>query len=98
VSDVDIATRLRDTAYETDVCWEAANEIERLRRGAVLAAKNLASSEIENEELASDVTRLLEELGQERALADDLHAVLSRLQPDGPGADAQRRYREARRV
>jgi hypothetical protein len=27
----DIVTRLRDTAYETDVCWEAANEIERLR-------------------------------------------------------------------
>ena len=28
----DIVTRLRDTAYETDVCWEAAAEIERLRR------------------------------------------------------------------
>lgn len=27
----DIVTRLRDTAYETDVCWEAAAEIERLR-------------------------------------------------------------------
>lgn len=29
----DIVTRLRDTAYETDVCWEAATEIERLRTG-----------------------------------------------------------------
>ena len=28
----DIVTRLRDTAYETDVCWEAAAEIERLRK------------------------------------------------------------------
>lgn len=28
----DIVERLRDTAYETDVCWEAAAEIERLRR------------------------------------------------------------------
>jgi hypothetical protein len=28
----DIVERLRDTAYETDVCWEAAAEIERLRK------------------------------------------------------------------
>ena len=26
-----VVERLRDTAYETDVCWEAAAEIERLR-------------------------------------------------------------------
>lgn len=29
--DDDIVTRLQDTAYETDICWEAAGEIERLR-------------------------------------------------------------------
>lgn len=28
----DIVTRLRDTAYKTDVCLEAAAEIERLRK------------------------------------------------------------------
>lgn len=28
---LDIVDRLRDTAYETEVCWEAADEIERLR-------------------------------------------------------------------
>ena len=27
----DIVDRLRDTAYESDLCWEAAAEIERLR-------------------------------------------------------------------
>ena len=32
----DIVDRLQDTAYEIDVCWEAAAEIERLR--AVIAA------------------------------------------------------------
>jgi hypothetical protein len=35
----DIVTRLQDTAYETDLCWEAAAEIERLRAaGDALAA------------------------------------------------------------
>jgi len=29
--DDDIVNRLRDTAHETDLCWEAAGEIERLR-------------------------------------------------------------------
>lgn len=28
----DIVTRLRDTAYEVDLCWQAAAEIERLRK------------------------------------------------------------------
>ena len=35
----DIVTRLQDTAYKTDLCWEAAAEIERLRAaGDALAA------------------------------------------------------------
>lgn len=37
----DIVTRLRDTACETDVCWEAADEIEQLRALADQLARAL---------------------------------------------------------
>jgi hypothetical protein len=37
----DIVTRLQDTACETDLCWEAVAEIERLRAALRLAAVEL---------------------------------------------------------
>lgn len=37
----DIVTRLQDTAYETDLCWEAADEIERLRAAGDALAEYL---------------------------------------------------------
>jgi hypothetical protein len=40
----DIVTRLQDTAYETDLCWEAADEIERLRAALRLAAVEVYGS------------------------------------------------------
>ena len=48
----DIVTRLRDTAYETDVCWEAAAVIEQLQRHI---AAVLAQPEIRDHLLASGV-------------------------------------------
>lgn len=41
----DIVTRLQDTAYEVDLCWEAAAEIERLRRALLLACGLLSTYE-----------------------------------------------------
>jgi hypothetical protein len=38
----DIVTRLQDTAYETDLCWEAADEIQRLRAAGDALAAHLA--------------------------------------------------------
>lgn len=45
----------------------------------------------------AEIERLRVELDAERSLADDLYAVLRRLQPLSDGAWAQHRYIEARR-
>jgi len=45
----------------------------------------------------AEIERLRAERDAERALADDLYAVLSRLQPLTNGSSAQQRYLEARR-
>lgn len=39
----DIVTRLQDTAYETDLCWEAADEIEVLQTALALACGLLST-------------------------------------------------------
>jgi hypothetical protein len=39
----DLVDRLRDTAYEVDVCWEAATEIEQLRAALSLAVGELST-------------------------------------------------------
>jgi hypothetical protein len=41
----DIVDRLQDTAYEVDVCWEAATEIEQLRSALALACGLLSTYE-----------------------------------------------------
>ena len=62
----DIVTRLRDTAYETDVCWEAAKEIERLRAALAIAAGMISTMPYyEHEHPESIMNMLLAEPNEE---------------------------------
>jgi hypothetical protein len=64
--DDDIVTRLRDTAYEVDVCWEAAEEIERLRTAGDALAEHLHAWVIGGEDVFSDDVDALAAWGDAR--------------------------------
>ena len=68
----DIVKRLRDTEYEMDVCWEAATEIERLRRELRVAEKWR-----DNYKLAWEKT--VTKNREEPKMSDDLIAEINRL-------------------
>jgi hypothetical protein len=80
--------------YVNVVARKARLEIERLRieRDDLQVLLKGRTAEFQ-----AEIERLRAERDAERALADDLYAVLSRLQPLTNGSSAQQRYLEARR-